>query len=297
MGEGSLREQVRAVVEARWFQNTIVAVIVLNGVSLGLETYEDQFGRYGHYFTLADRAFVAVFVIELLLKVFVYRAAFFRDPWNWFDLFVVGVAVVPATDGFSVLRLLRILRLLRLISVIPQMREIVSALFRSVPGLGTVIGLLFVIMYTSAVLGESLFEDISPDYFGDLGTTLYTLFMLLTTENWPDISDSVIDEAPYAWVFFVGFIVVSAFIVLNLIIGVIVTSMEQEVSAERWEEDQELELRQHEAVMIRLNALTDEVARLTEQVRLLAAGGQEPAARGAEPGGAAPGRPGPAAER
>lgn len=272
MAEDGLRERVVRVVESGWFQNTVITVIVLNGISLGMETYEDSFGRYSAWFRIADHVFVCVFAAELALKVYARGRAFFRDPWNWFDLFVVGVAVVPANDGFSVLRLLRILRLLRLISVIPQMREIVSALFRSVPGLGTVIGLLFIIMYTSAVLGEKLFEEISPRYFGDLGTTLYTLFMLLTTENWPDISDSVIDEAPHAWIFFVAFIVVSAFIVLNLIIGVIVTSMEQEVSAERWEEDQVMEAEQHEAVMAQLGALTDEVARLSAQVHAMKGG-------------------------
>lgn len=277
MAEGLQRRAI-AVVDSAWFQNTIIAVIVINGISLGLETYEGIFGPFSGYFGHADRVFVGVFVVELLVKVYARRRAFFRDPWNWFDVFVVGIALVPASSGFSVLRLLRILRLLRLISVVPQMREIVAALFRAVPGLGTVIGLLFVIMYTAAVLGEKLFEDISPRYFGDLGTTLYTLFMLLTTENWPDISDTVTGDAPYAWAFFVVFIVISAFIVLNLIIGVIVTSMEHEFSAQRWHDDQELELAQHEAVMTQLGALTEEVARLSAQIR---AQGGEPASSAA----------------
>ncbi|MFC3994789.1 ion transporter [Nocardiopsis sediminis] len=265
----TLRDHVGRLVDARWFQNAVILVIVLNGVSLGMETYQDRFGHLEAYFRLAEHAFVAFFVVELSLKLWARGWTFFRDPWNWFDLMVVGVALIPSTNGFSVLRLLRILRLLRLISVVPQMRGIVNALFRSLPGLGAVIGVLFVIMYTSAVLGEKLFEDISPEYFGDLGTTLYTLFMLLTTENWPDISDSVTGEAPYAWLYFVVFIVISAFIVLNLIIGVIVTTMEEEFGAERWEEDQQLELRQHEAVLMRIDALAEQVARLSDQVREL----------------------------
>ncbi|GAA3723912.1 voltage-gated sodium channel [Spinactinospora alkalitolerans] len=269
MGDGSVRAGVARIVDAQWFGNIVIAVIVLNGISLGMETYEDAFAGMTGYFRMAEHAFVAFFVIELALKVYARGWTFFRDPWNWFDLIVVGVALIPASEGFSVLRLLRILRLLRLISVIPHMREIVSALFRSVPGLGTVIGLLFVIMYTSAVLGEKLFEDVSPEYFGDLGTTLYTLFMLLTTENWPDISDSVTGSQPMAWIFFVVYIVVSAFIVLNLVIAVIITSLEQEVSKERWAEDQELELEQHNAVMAQLGTLTEQVARLSEQVRAL----------------------------
>ncbi|MFC4561927.1 ion transporter [Nocardiopsis mangrovi] len=265
----TLRDHIGRIVDARWFQNAVILVIILNGVSLGMETYQDRFGHLETYFRLAEHGFVAFFVVELSLKLWARGWAFFRDPWNWFDLMVVGVALIPASEGFSVLRLLRILRLLRLISVIPQMRGIVNALFRSVPGLGAVIGVLFVIMYTAAVLGEKLFEGISPEYFGDLGTTLYTLFMLLTTENWPDISDSVMGEAPYAWLYFVVFIVISAFIVLNLIIAVIVTTMEDEFSAERWEEDQQLELRQHETVLNRIDALAEQVTRLSDQVREL----------------------------
>lgn len=269
MAGSTLRVRVGRAVEAKWFQNTVITVILLNGLSLGLETYEATFASHVRYFAVAEHCFVGFFAVEIGLKLYARGWSFFRDPWNWFDFLVVGIALVPTSEGFSVLRLLRILRLLRLISVIPQMRHIVQALFLSVPGLGTVIGLLFVFMYTSAVMGEKLFEHISPRYFGDLGTTLYTLFMLLTTENWPNVSDEVIGQAPYAWIFFVVFIVVSAFIVLNLIIGVIVTSMQTEVSAERWEEDQELELRQHEAVMNQIGALTEQVAQLTEQVREL----------------------------
>ncbi|TDQ45606.1 ion transporter [Actinorugispora endophytica] len=269
MASQSLRGRVAGFVESRWFQNTVIAVIVLNGITLGLETYEGRFSFLHERFLLIESLFVGFFAMELALKMFARGWSFFRDGWNWFDLFVVGVALIPLTGSFSVLRLMRVLRLLRLISVIPNMREIVNALFRSVPGLGTVIGLLFVVMYTAAVMGEKLFGRISPDYFGNLGTTLYTLFMLLTTENWPDISDSVIEDAPYAWIFFVVFIVISAFIVLNLIIGVIVTSMEEEVNAERWEEDQEVELEQHQAVMLRLEQLSSQVAALSEQVGVL----------------------------
>jgi voltage-gated sodium channel len=264
-----MRERVAWLVDARWFQHAVVAVILLNSVTLGLETYEERFADYAVHFMVAERLFVTLFVVELLLKIYARRAAFFRDPWSWFDLIVVGIALVPTAEGFSVLRLLRILRLLRLITVVPHMRQVVAALFRSVPGLGTVIGLLLIVLYTAAVLGEKLFSGIAPEYFGNLGITLFTLFTVLTTENWPDVAAAVMSEAPMAWIFFVLYIVVTAFIVLNLVIGVIVTSMEQEVSAERWEEDQELELVQHEAVMAQLDALTAQVTRLSEQVGAL----------------------------
>ncbi|WP_369975118.1 ion transporter [Thermobifida halotolerans] len=244
-------------------------MIVVNGIILGLETYEARFELLDHNWMLVEGCFLAFFATELALKILARGAAFFRDAWNWFDLVVVGIALVPLTGSFAVLRLVRVLRLLRLVSVIPSLRHIVNALFRSVPGLGTVIALLFAVMYTAAVMGEQLFGEISPGYFGNLGVSLYTLFMLLTTENWPDISDSVIDQAPYAWIFFVSYIVISAFIVLNLIIGVIVTTMEEEVNAHRWEEDQELELAQHRTVMLRLDQLSEQVAILSAQLRTL----------------------------
>ncbi|KUP97595.1 ion transporter [Thermobifida cellulosilytica] len=269
MANWALRHKVARFVESRWFQNVVVAAILVNGVILGLETYETKFWWLDRNWVVVEGCFLAFFAAELSLKIFARGLAFFRDAWNWFDLVVVGIALIPLTGSFAVLRLVRVLRLLRLVSVVPSLRYIVNALFRSVPGLGTVIALLFVVMYTAAVMGEQLFGEISPEYFGDLGTTLYTLFMLLTTENWPDISDSVIGEAPYAWIFFVSYIVVSAFIVLNLIIGVIVTTMEEEVNAHRWAEDQELELEQHHEVMRRLDQLSDQVAVLSAQLRAL----------------------------
>ncbi|MDA2805946.1 ion transporter [Nocardiopsis suaedae] len=266
MGEPTLRGRAVETVDAGWFRNTVIVLILLNAVTLGLETYEGLLRAWGPAFRLAETTFVGLFAAELLLKMYARGRAFFRDPWNWFDLAVVGVALVPASAGFSVLRLLRILRILRLISVVPQMRQIVSALFRAVPGMGTVIGLLLIIVYTSAVLGEKLFGDTAPAYFGDLGTSLFTLFMVMTTEDWPDVAEAVMAVHPAAWVFFVCYLVATTFIILNLVIGVIVTALEQEVNAERWREDQELEQEQHDAVMVRLDALTEQVALLRAQV-------------------------------
>ncbi|WP_461001176.1 ion transporter [Streptomonospora sediminis] len=270
MAETPLRRWARGVVDHRWFQAAIVVLILLNSATLGLETYVDgPLAHAGGLLILAEVVFVTAFAAELLLKFLALGRAFFRDPWNWFDMVVVGIALVPASAGFSVLRMLRILRILRLVRVVPQMRTIISALFRSVPGMGTVIGLLLIIVYTAAVLGERLFHEIDPEHFGDLGTTLYTMFVLLTTEDWPEVAQPVLEREPMAWVFFIGYIVLTAFIMLNLVIGVIVTALEQEVNAQRWQEDQELELAQHQSVMTRLEELTEQVARLSEQVRAL----------------------------
>ncbi|WP_017592235.1 ion transporter [Nocardiopsis potens] len=281
MPEPTTRERAQRIVESGWFRNGVIVLILINAVSLGMETYEDLFTAAPDVFAVTEGVFVGLFAAELALKVYAHGRSFFRDPWNWFDAIVVGIALVPSSAGFSVLRLLRILRILRLVSVVPQMRQIIGALFRSVPGMSTVIGLLLITVYTTAVLAEKLFEDASPEYFGDLHTSLYTLFTVLTTENWPDIADSVAEEHPWAPLFFVGYIVVTAFILLNLVIGVIVTALEEEVEAQRWQEDQELEQEQHEVVLDRLEALSEQVERLSRQVADL---GGETGAGGAAPG-------------
>ncbi|MFW5416233.1 ion transporter [Nocardiopsis sp. CNT-189] len=276
-----MRERALRIVESGWFRNGVIALILLNAASLGLETYEALFTAAPEVFSVTEAVFVGLFAAELALKVYAQGRSFFRDPWNWFDAIVVGIALVPSSAGFSVLRLLRILRILRLVSAVPQMRQIIGALFRSVPGMSTVIGLLLITVYTAAVLAEKLFHDASPHYFGDLHTSLYTMFTVLTTENWPDIAESVTDRHPWAAVFFVGYIVVTAFILLNLVIGVIVTALEEEVESQRWQEDQELEQEQHDVVMARLEALSEQVERLSRQVADLGGG---PGAGGSAPG-------------
>ncbi|MBB5434443.1 ion transporter [Nocardiopsis composta] len=288
MPEPTMRDRARRIVESGWFQNGVIALILINAVSLGLETYEELFAAAPEVFSVTETVFVGLFAAELALKVFAYGRSFFRDPWNWFDAIVVGIALVPSSSGFSVLRLLRILRILRLVSAVPQMRQIIGALFRSVPGMSTVIGLLLITVYTAAVLAEKLFEDVSPHYFGDLHTSLYTMFMVLTTENWPDIAESVTEQRPWAAAFFVGYIVVTAFILLNLVIGVIVTALEEEVESQRWKEDQELEQVQHDLVMARLEALSEQVERLSRQVAGL--GGEGAGGGDRADGGPAPGK-------
>lgn len=278
------REQVAQWMGSRWFSNTVLAIILVNALVLGAATYDNAALPY---LLIAERVFIAVFVVEMALKLYAWRWSFFRDGWNWFDLFVVLVSLVPATGPFAVLRVLRVFRVLRVITAVPQMRMIISALFKSVPGMGTVIGLLLVIIYTSAILGQQLFGETVPEFFGDLGTTLYTLFLLMTTEDWPDVSDEVLAHHPMGWVFFVAYIVLTAFIVLNLVIGVIVTSMEREIDEDRWAKDQELEAVQHDAVMERLTELGTQVEQLNQMVRRLG-GDPGDAGRAVDP----PGDPG-----
>jgi voltage-gated sodium channel len=212
-----------------------MAVIILNAATLGLETSATVTSRHGELLSLLDTAALAVFVVELLAKLYAYRLRFFRDPWNGFDALVVGVAMLPASGAFSVLRALRVLRMLRLISVIPSMRRVVATLLAAIPGATSIIGLLALVVYVAAVMATTLFGPTTPEHFGGLGRSLWTLFQVLTGEAWPDIADEVMAERPMAWVFFLIFILISTFVVLNLFLAVMVSAMEsvrdQEVAA------------------------------------------------------------------
>jgi voltage-gated sodium channel len=168
-----------------------------------------------------------------------YGRRFGNDPWNIFDFLIVTIALVPASGPFSVLRALRVLRVLRLISMVPSMRRVVGGLLAALPGMASIAALLSLILYVAAVLGTNLFRSVAPEWFGDLGTTLFTLFQTMTGEGWGEIAREVMAEAPLAWIFFVVYILVSSFMVLNLFIAVVVSAMEGQVKAEaRAQEDE-----------------------------------------------------------
>lgn len=222
----SLRNKVRRLVEARRFQHVIMAVIVGNAVILGIETSPSLAPETHQLLSALDWAALAVFVVELLLKLYAYRLRFFRDPWNCFDFVIVGIALVPTTGAFSVLRTLRILRALRLISVVPSMRRVVATLLAAVPGVVSILGLLILVIYVSAVMTTKMFGEVAPEHFGDLGESLWSLFQIMTGEAWPDIADAVLEHRPFAWIFFLLFILISSFVMLNLFLAVMVNAME-----------------------------------------------------------------------
>ena len=225
-----LRGRAGALIEHRRFDQAIVALIVANAVALGLETSPAIAARFGELLYVLDRAVLGVFVAELLLRCFVYRRRFFHDPWRVFDLAIVGIALMPASGAFSVLRALRVLRVLRLVSLVPSMRGVVSALLKALPGMASIIGLMALVLYVSAVRATQLFGAIAPAYFGSLGTSLFTLFQVMTVEGWPDIARGVMAQSPYAWIFFVTYLLIATFMVLNLFIAVVVNAMQAQVA-------------------------------------------------------------------
>ena len=165
----------------------------------------------------------------------VYRRDFFRDPWNIFDFVIVASALLPHSEVMGVLRILRVLRLLRLIGMMPSLRLIVGSLFSALPGMGSVMLLLSIVMYIGAVMVTKLYGAESPERFGDLGLSLFSLIQVTTMDSWTDIARAAMKNSPYAWIFFFGFIVVTTFTVMNLFIGVMVGSMQAKVEEDRAE--------------------------------------------------------------
>ncbi|MEU6262167.1 ion transporter [Saccharopolyspora shandongensis] len=255
----STRERVRELVDAPLTQRVVIAVILVNAVTLGCETSPDLVASHGWLLHAVDRAALAVFAVELAARLYGHGWRFFRDPWNCFDAVIVGIALLPTTGAFGVLRALRILRALRLISVIPSMRRVVSALLTAVPGMASIAALLVLILYVGAVIATKLFSAVAPDYFGDLGDSLFTLFQVMTGEAWSEVARAVMDEEPLAWIFFIGYIAVTTFTVLNLFIAVAVSAMESQVGRER-EDDGET-----------LRELLTEIRELRAEVRELRA--------------------------
>jgi len=252
---------VARLLDSAMFRNIITGLILVNAAILGLLTYDFPPGVV-HALERADQIIIGAFVVEIILKLYVQRLNFFRSGWNWFDFIVVAVALVPAAGAFTVLRALRVLRLFRLFSVIPEMRSVVEALAKAIPGMGAIMLVLGVIFYVGAVMGAKLFSGTHPEFFADLGGSAYTLFQVMTLESWSmGIARPVIAEHPYAWIFFVGFIITTSFAVLNLFIAVIVDSMQSkhfDAETERQAEAHD----EREVLIHEVRALRTELAEL-----------------------------------
>jgi voltage-gated sodium channel len=232
--ENPTRQRLRAFIEHRWVQNGIIALILINAALLGLETWPAAMAAAGGLILALDRAILAVFVVEIGLRIYVHRAAFWRDPWSLFDFAVVAIALLPATGQLAVLRALRVLRVLRLLTMVPSMRRVVGALLAAIPGLGSIALVLLIIYYVFAVIATNLFAVTHPEWFCNIGRALYTLFQIMTLESWSmGISRPVMEHFPYAWVFFIPFILVATFTMLNLFIAIIVNAMQTFNDAEK----------------------------------------------------------------
>lgn len=260
------RDRSFALVQAPWFSHFILGVILFNAVILGMQTATVTLSSWQPTLMVLDKICLAIFVVEILLRLHAWRWRFFKDPWSIFDLSVVAIALIPATGPLAVLRALRVLRVLRVLTIVPSMRRVVSALLGALPGLGAIGMLLLLIYYVFAVIATDMFGTHFPDWFGSIGLSLYTLFQVMTLESWSmGISRPVMEQFPYAWLFFVPFILVATFTVLNLFIAIIVNAMqtfaEQDQAEERKAETEEADRREAH--------LQEQLASIHEEVRQL----------------------------
>ncbi|MYC34232.1 MAG: ion transporter [Chloroflexi bacterium] len=213
-----------------WFEYFIIAVIIVNGIILGLETSGTVDRLYGEWLRMGNEVALWVFIVEAALKMLARWPRswrYFRDGWNIFDFLVIVFALVPATGQFAMIaRLARLLRVVRLISAIRDLRLIVAALVRAIPSVGHVIMLMSIVVYIYAIMGYHLFHQIDPARWGNLGLSVLTLFNIITLDNWTNVMDTAMRHYPWAWIYFVSFVVVGTFVVINMFIAIIINSLD-----------------------------------------------------------------------
>ena len=257
-----MRTQLSRLLSHRYFEPTIMALIVVNAVVLALETSPGVMAVAGPLVLFADRFILGIFVLEILARLIVDFRGFWRDPWRIFDFLIVAVALIPTTGALSALRAFRILRVLRLVSTVPQMRRVVTGLLTALPGMGSIVALLGLIFFVFSVISTKLLGVAFPEWFGSIGASAYTLFQVMTLESWSmGIVRPVMEVYPLAWMLFVPFIILTAFAVLNLFIGVIVDAMQSEHADTAHDEREAMKV-ETAAILSEVRALRAEVAAL-----------------------------------
>jgi voltage-gated sodium channel len=266
--DNSPRARLREWLNQNWVKNSILGVIIFNAITLGLGTSDRIEANFGAALQIIDKTVLTIFVVELSLKLYAFGFAFFRSAWNLFDLFVVGVGLLPQTDSLSALRGLRVIRAMRLLSVVPQMRAVVQALLDALPGMGAVIVMLSIVYYVFGVMATIMYGDAFDPWFGTLARSLYSLFQIMTLESWSmGIVRPVMETFPLAWAFFVPFIIITAFSVLNLFIGLLVNTMQNAVEEETEEEFERL----RDLVKLETDQVDAHVTELQDEIRALRA--------------------------
>ena len=255
------------LVNSNWFEYFIIAVIIVNGIILGLETSSTISRLYGDWLYLGNDIALGVFIVEAALKMLALwprPQRYFRDGWNVFDFSIIVFALVPATGQFAMIaRLARLLRVVRLISAIRDLRLIVAALVRSIPSVGHVMMLMSIVAYIYAIMGHQLFHEHDPEHWGTLGRSLLTLFNITTLDNWTQIMNAAMERHPWAWIYFVSFVVVGTFVVINLFIAIIINSLDD---TKRSQLQEGLEPVSHQDIVRELRATQETLKRLEERL-------------------------------
>ena len=227
------------------FEGIVISIIIISAIMVGFRTYDEVFPpEVFQIFSVLDYAVTIFFLIEIIIRVYSYEKArdFFKENWNIFDFTIVALSLIPiaSLDGVIIGRLLRVFRLLRLISFIPQFRILIESLITAIPRVGYVLLFIFIETYIFAAIGSILYSGIDPEHWGNIGVAMLTLFQTATLEGWPDLLDKAYSSRPFAWIFFLSFIILNSFIFLNMIVGVIIDVMIRQNDAYESEEMQAL---------------------------------------------------------
>ena len=256
------------VVANKWFDRTIVGLIIVNAAILGLETSPELNAKYGDIFHFLNQFILGVFILEAAIKITAVApqvGKYFKNGWNLFDFSIILLSLIPATGQFAMIaRLARLLRVLRLISALPELRLIVSTLLRSIPGMANVMLLMGVIFYIYAIMGFHLFHEHDPTHWRNVGISLLTLFRIATLEDWTDVMYNGMELSPYAWIFFVSFVVLGTFVIINLFIAIVINNLDEAKQAKL------KELRQppgRDEIMQQLQEAEDTLTRLQVTLR------------------------------
>jgi voltage-gated sodium channel len=232
-----MAQVLRRIVGSQLFDTLIITVILANAVVLGMQTYSDLTARHGDTLDLLNEVFLGIFVVELLLRIASYGRRpqdFFRSGWNVFDFVVITAAFVPGVrDSSTLLRLARLLRVVRIVRLLPDLRILLQGVVRSLPPLFSMTMLVKLLLFVYGMIGWLLFGDELPEDWGNIGAAMLTLFVMLTLENFPAYMDAGMSVHPWAWIYFVTFVLIAAFMVLNVLIGIVLNSMEEAREIER----------------------------------------------------------------
>ena len=222
-----MRDSVRYLITHPLFERVVVSAIAINAIILGIETFPSVMQSHGDLLHQIDLLFVVFFVAELSLRIYVQRGSFFhyREGWNWFDFLIVALTLMPFIGNVSALRAFRILRALRLLSAVPALRKVITGILRAINGFAAVLAVLLVVNYVAAVLASKMFGEHFPDRFGNLLKSLFSLFQIMTLDDWTGIAGPIIDKFPSSTVFFIGFICVTVFLLLSIIVGISANAM------------------------------------------------------------------------
>ena len=228
---GGSQKIAERVVGSSIFEFFIIALILASGAILGLRTVPDIADRFGELMTWGNRAILGIFIVEAALKMLALAPKpqrYFKDGWNIFDFAIIMFSLVPATGAFAMIaRLGRLLRVLRLISTIEDLRLIVAALVKSIPNVGHILMLMSIIVYIYAIIGFQLFHEHDPEHWRNIGIAVLTLFEIITLEGWVEVNGKAMELNPLAWIYFVSFVIVGTFVVVNLFIAVVINNLDR----------------------------------------------------------------------